>query len=294
MGSRVRWAVLAAGALVVAGTTGAAAQEGGAVDVVDVAFEPANLTVEAGTTVTWTQTGSLPHTVTADDGSFDSHPDCPGDCMGAGDTFSMTFDTPGEIPYFCKIHGGPGGVGMAGVITVQAAGGDTDEGDTGGEEQPTVTGSLSVSDQTGDGSAVVVDEASISGANGFVVIHADQDGAPGPVIGHVAIPEGTSTGLSVPLDQPLSSTATVWPMVHFDAGTLGTYEFPGPDGPVVVDGNVLTAPLTLTVAGAAPPETVSEPELPRTGVDTLPLLLGGGLALLLGAWLVTRRSRQGT
>src|SRR5687768_8704241 len=51
-----------------------AAHQGAAfeVQVVDFAFEPAAVTVPAGTTVTWTNTGSRPHTVTADDGSFDS------------------------------------------------------------------------------------------------------------------------------------------------------------------------------------------------------------------------------
>jgi plastocyanin len=44
------------------------------VSVVDFAFEPATLEVPVGTTVTWTNNGSRPHTVTADDGSFDSGP----------------------------------------------------------------------------------------------------------------------------------------------------------------------------------------------------------------------------
>lgn len=98
------------------------AAESPEVDVADNEFEPKELTVKAGTTVVWSQTGSVPHTVTADDGSFDSHAECLADlakCMKAGDTFEQAFDTPGRIAYYCKLHGGAGGAGMAGVIVVE-------------------------------------------------------------------------------------------------------------------------------------------------------------------------------
>ena len=104
-----------------------------AINVEDSFFEPRFVTVAAGTTVTWTQTGAVPHTVTHDDarpklqearGEFDSHPDCPpSDCMGTGDTFEVTFDEPGEYPYFCVLHGAPGSVdissAMNGLIIVE-------------------------------------------------------------------------------------------------------------------------------------------------------------------------------
>ena len=90
-----------------------------AVEVVDSAFEPEELTIDPGTTVVWAQTGSLPHTVTADDGTFDS-----GD-MAAGDTFSFTFQEEGTYPYYCEYHGGEGGQGMSGVIIVGDGGEDT-------------------------------------------------------------------------------------------------------------------------------------------------------------------------
>jgi len=75
-------------------------------------FEPAQITVAPGTTVVWTNTGGTPHTVTADDNSFDSG------TLSDGDTFSWTFDEPGEYPYYCRFHGGPGGSGMSGVVIV--------------------------------------------------------------------------------------------------------------------------------------------------------------------------------
>lgn len=107
--------------------TAATAQQNHAVAVVDSAYEPPSLTVTAGDQVTWTSTGSLPHTVTSSDGSFpDSHPDCDSfsdgpNCMNTGETYSFTFETPGTFAYYCKLHGTSDGGGMAGTIVVEAA-----------------------------------------------------------------------------------------------------------------------------------------------------------------------------
>ena len=82
------------------------------VTIVDSAFQPAELTVPVGTTITWVHDGRLTHTVTADDASFNSGN------LGNGDTFSFTFSEAGSYPYYCRFHGSAGGVGMAGTITV--------------------------------------------------------------------------------------------------------------------------------------------------------------------------------
>lgn len=82
------------------------------VTVKDSKFESKEITVKVGTTVTWMMNASFPHTVTADDGSFDSGR------MGNGETFTFTFEQAGEFPYYCSLHGGPGGSGMAGTVTV--------------------------------------------------------------------------------------------------------------------------------------------------------------------------------
>lgn len=106
---------------------GWAVAEDQSVDVRDNSFAPATVTITAGDTVTWTQSGANPHSVTADDGSFDSSPDCPPACMGPGAEFAHTFEDPGEFGYYCKIHGSPG-QGMAGTVIVNAAA--VDEGET--------------------------------------------------------------------------------------------------------------------------------------------------------------------
>ena len=90
------------------------------VDVADNSFQPRDVTVDEGDTVLWSQSGTRPHTVTADDGSFDSAGGGSA-TMSQGSTFSHVFGSAGTFRYYCKIHGGPGGVGMSGTVTVRAA-----------------------------------------------------------------------------------------------------------------------------------------------------------------------------
>jgi plastocyanin len=95
--------------------TAAPARQATTVDAGDDFFEPRNLTVRAGTTVQWTNMGQRPHTVTADNGAFNSGN------LNSGQGFSFTFSTAGTYPYYCEYHGSRGGQGMAGTITVTAA-----------------------------------------------------------------------------------------------------------------------------------------------------------------------------
>ena len=62
------------------------------------AFTPSRLSAKVGQDVVWSwNDGGVAHTVTADDGSFDSGR------MTTG-TFRHTFDRPGEFSYHCQIH----------------------------------------------------------------------------------------------------------------------------------------------------------------------------------------------
>jgi|SRR5215211_3749650 len=76
----------------------ASAQEEMTVSIQDFFFEPDQLTVAPGTTVTWVNDGEQPHTSTADDGTWDSG------TLQPGESYSFTFDEPGDYSYFCEIH----------------------------------------------------------------------------------------------------------------------------------------------------------------------------------------------
>ena len=82
---------------------------GAEVSMEGIAFQPAEVTVSVGDTVTWTNNDSVGHDVTAD--SFSSGE--PGD-MGSGDTFDHTFQEAGTFDYVCSVH-----PGMEGTVVVE-------------------------------------------------------------------------------------------------------------------------------------------------------------------------------
>lgn len=69
---------------------------GSTVVIKDFTFEPSQLTVKAGTTVTWKNEDSTVHTVTGT--GWDSGQVQP------GAEFQKTFDTAGTYDYHCSIH----------------------------------------------------------------------------------------------------------------------------------------------------------------------------------------------
>ncbi|HEV2583260.1 MAG TPA: cupredoxin family copper-binding protein [Ktedonobacteraceae bacterium] len=62
------------------------------------AYQYANMQVKVGTTVTWTNHDSAPHSVTFKNGMKDSG------LLYQGQSFSYTFNTPGTYQYYCTIH----------------------------------------------------------------------------------------------------------------------------------------------------------------------------------------------
>ena len=79
------------------GGSGGGTSTSGNAKIAGVAF-PAKVQVTAGQKVTWTNTDGFPHTVTADNGSFDSGP------VAAGTSYARTFKQAGTFAYHCKIH----------------------------------------------------------------------------------------------------------------------------------------------------------------------------------------------
>jgi plastocyanin len=71
--------------------------EPNAVNIGWMVFVPAQITVSAGTTVTWTNADDSNHRI--------KFPDQMGPRLDKGQTYSKTFTTPGTYPYQCGIHG---------------------------------------------------------------------------------------------------------------------------------------------------------------------------------------------
>jgi plastocyanin len=81
-----------------------------AVKIDNFTFQPKELEIAVGTTVTWTNVDDVPHTATSKDDpqTFDSK------ALDTDEKFSFTFTKPGKYPYYCKVH-----PHMMGVVTVK-------------------------------------------------------------------------------------------------------------------------------------------------------------------------------
>ena len=61
-------------------------------------FNPATITIKAGSTVHWTNGDDIPHTVASTDKLFKSK------ALDTNDDFEYKFDKPGTYDYFCSLH----------------------------------------------------------------------------------------------------------------------------------------------------------------------------------------------
>jgi hypothetical protein len=144
--------------------------------------------------------------------------------------------------------------------------------------------SASVTANAHDGSVTVAQVA--SDGPGWIVIQADRNGAPGPALGYAAVSGGENGDVLVDIDTT-QATSTLYAVLHRDTGQVGVYEFPGPDVPVSVIGQLAVEPFAVTGGEGAGPR-------PAIGVAfeywLVALLVITGALLSSGA-LVTSRVR---
>ena len=103
---RPKWFVTVAGLAMVAacGGTSSSSPSGPRITISEFSFSPSTLSVKAGTTVTWTNNGSMTHTTVSDTGVWSSAnlgPPTGGGGYGggtAGGSFQFPFNTPGSYP----------------------------------------------------------------------------------------------------------------------------------------------------------------------------------------------------
>jgi plastocyanin len=74
-------------------------------------FIPADITIEPGDGIVWAFISGA-HSVTSDTGLFDSGIHAP------PYRYRRVFQNAGEYPYYCVLHGSPGGFGHAGIVRV--------------------------------------------------------------------------------------------------------------------------------------------------------------------------------
>ena len=144
----------------------------------------------------------------------------------------------------------------------------------------TYTPNVQVSERGIVDGTVLMNRATVAGP-AWVVIHADAEGKPGPVIGYAPVVEGENLDVVVEIDED-AATPLLHAMLHVDSGVVGVYEFPGADVPIKIGEDIVMAKFS-----AAPPL------LPVSGGGTSPLLILSVAGMILfavgGSVLVSRR-----
>ena len=133
--------------------------------------------------------------------------------------------------------------------------------------------------QAGDGTTITVASVDMPAA-GFIAVHSDGGGSPGPVIGTSALlSPGATTDVEITLDSPLTDDTDLYPMVHIDTNVNGVYEFgeiDGVDGPgLTAGGDVAVVSATVMVDGGGDAgsndagDTSDRTDAATTGGDTI-------------------------
>lgn len=304
--------------LVAMGAPAAPAHSDDEVQIQDGAFVPARLEVHAGDTVEWKNEGEQPHSVTSDDGSFDSG------SLEPGDVFEVRFDDPGTYRY--RSMGGAD-EDMAGVLVVAPADGDGSTGsdsdsdsdsDTGqgsgtleddGEEAAASSASGSGEDQTSgqadaaaegssadarasSGNVVLGQAAAVSIQDDVFVPRRVEVQAGGTVVWeHIGQRAHTVTASNGSFDSGTLETGASFSQTFSQPGTYSYYcRFHGTAGGAGMAGVVVVSGGTT---GEEPPgETDGEaPGLAATGASLI--VPFGVAAVLLGAGLLTLRRARG-
>jgi amicyanin len=93
-------AVMLGGYFLLAGAARGAVTAEAQVMVDNFTFSPAEITIAAGTRMTWTNRDDIPHTVTGrDEPRVMRSP-----ALDTGDSYGVTFERPGTYRYFCTLH----------------------------------------------------------------------------------------------------------------------------------------------------------------------------------------------
>ena len=135
---------------------------------------------------------------------------------------------------------------------------------------------------------VTIAEA-VAQLDGWIVIHADDDGSLGPIIGQSYLQAGVTTDLAVEIDVS-AATETLYAMLHRDGGVFDVFEFPGPDMPVLEDTEPISPAFTVTIGEMSISEDKEDvvEAVPETTPTDAPLLKVGDVTRHLA--IVTTRS----
>lgn len=162
----------------------------------------------------------------------------------------------------------------------------TDPYASGGEDAMSTTASVTVSDQAIEHGAVTVAKVHAA-VDSWLVIHVEEDGKPGPVIGYAQVPAGESNDVKVTID-PAMATEKMFAMLHVDEGVKGTYEFPGADTPVKDGEMIIMQAFNQIEAMMSAPSVVADDQSIVDGTVTI-----ASAYMTVPGWLVIHIEADG-
>ena len=135
---------------------------------------------------------------------------------------------------------------------------------------------------------VTIAEA-VAQLDGWIVIHVDDAGSFGQIIGQSPLEAGITTDLAVDIDVN-AATETLYAMLHRDGGVFNVFEFPGPDMPVLENGEPISPAFTVTIGEMSISEDKEDvvEAVPETTPTDAPLLKVGDVTRHLA--IVTTRA----
>ena len=146
-----------------------------------------------------------------------------------------------------------------------AAEGESDDDETAMEAlEPSVT----VHAQDVIKGTITIAEA-VAQEKGWISVHADDAGSLGPIIGQATLEAGVTTGLTVRVDVD-AATETLYAMLHIDGGVFDIFEFPGPDLPVLEEGEPISPAFRVTIGEMSMAEDDADEELRPEPTSTDP------------------------
>jgi len=159
------------------------------------------------------------------------------------------------------------------------------------------TPQIKVSDQQLSNNSVMVDDVVSTGPGWIIIYSVGANGQPDQPIGHAAVKDGDNQMVMVQLD-PAKAQGTLIAQLHADKGTIGTFEFPGDDAPVMIGVQMIASTFKITNGQANEQPTASGPPTPaglppsievsdqaiKDGTVTIPQVVSNG-----NWWLVIHR-----
>jgi plastocyanin len=220
-------------ALLVAGLWAATSSRAASATVAmqDFSFQPAEVTVRVGDAVTWTNRDAEPHAVQG--GPFNS-PDIP-----PGESYSFTFDSPGDVSYFCRIH-----TYMTGVVHVV-----TDEPTTTTSAPSSTTTSTTTTSTTTSTTTTISTTTSSTTPDGSTTSTTSPDGS-------------TTTSTSTTTTAPPSSGGPAFQDVPDDPSATHPPGSPGASRPPPSSASTTTTTTTTTAPPGEPPPEQGVPNDP--------------------------------